>query len=371
MQRLSIVVLAALAAVLSIAALGVAWGAASKVGRAAQGSPVPTTVAYQGFLTDVKGNPVPNGARTVTFRLYSGATGGSALWQETQTITTDRGVFNALLGSGTAFGDVFDTAPLHLGVQIAGEPELRPRQQLSATPFALRAADADALGGRPASAFVSGATGTNGVEASVADGSLSLGLRENYRLPQGCLPGKVAKWVFTGLSTMGWACGADIAGGDVDTSTFQQRIAGRCAIGSAMRGVDADGTPVCFDPTTSLQRRIVVRCPTGRAMRGADADGTPVCFDPLADLPLPRIRTRIVQEDWQHPPRTAVAIVSLRPECAFDEELTGGGYRALPDFSGPLVVQSYGSNNRWTVRAHTGPSEQLTAYAVCMKLVQP
>jgi hypothetical protein len=51
----------------------------------------PSTIGYQGILTDANGVAVPNGAQTITFRLYAAASGGSALWTETQTVTTTSG----------------------------------------------------------------------------------------------------------------------------------------------------------------------------------------------------------------------------------------------------------------------------------------
>lgn len=335
---------AALAAALSTAALGVALAGAAEQ-RVAAG-PVPTTVAYQGFLTDVRGTPVPNGARTITFRLYGSPTGGTALWQETQTLATDRGVFNAMLGSASAFGNAFDTAPLYLGVQLAGEAELRPRQQLAATPFALRAANADALGGAPASAFVRNA-GT-GLQATQILGQRALGLDETYRLPQGCDAGKVAKWGFTSLNSQGWICGGDIAGGnDVDTSSFQTRITGRCPVNRAMRGVNADGTPLCFGPLAE--------------------DDHP---HPVPAIELRYRSESVVNDDRARP-------IDVLARCRPGERAVGGGFRlqrarANPvDAARALQSRPHAADNGWFVEMKVPAGQELYAYAVCMKLEQP
>ena len=58
-----------------------------------------------------------------------------------------------------------------LGVQVAGQEE-QPRVVLAAVPYSLKAADAETIGGLPASAFVL-ANGTNGSTTSVSAGTSS------------------------------------------------------------------------------------------------------------------------------------------------------------------------------------------------------
>ncbi|MBN2172108.1 MAG: hypothetical protein JW819_12385 [Candidatus Krumholzibacteriota bacterium] len=114
---------------------------------------VPRTLSYQGLLRDDSGAIVPDGDYTLTFRLYGAPVGSYPIWQETQTLTVNRGVFDALLGAETPLNPTF-AAPYWLGIQIGEEPELTPYVPLSASPYALRAAVAD-------SAAVS-ATGSDG-----------------------------------------------------------------------------------------------------------------------------------------------------------------------------------------------------------------
>jgi len=47
-------------------------------------SQIPKTINYQGFLSHTNNNPVPDGNYNITFKLYNVATGGTALWTETQ-----------------------------------------------------------------------------------------------------------------------------------------------------------------------------------------------------------------------------------------------------------------------------------------------
>jgi hypothetical protein len=95
----------------------------------------------------------------VTFAIYDEQDGGTAtaLWSETQNVLADaNGHFNVLLGAATAAGvpaELFGTGQSRwLGVTVARQQEM-PRVLLASVPYALRAADADTLGGLPASSL--------------------------------------------------------------------------------------------------------------------------------------------------------------------------------------------------------------------------
>jgi len=99
-------------------------------------------------------------ARTVgvTFALYRQQDGGAPVWLETQNVTPDpTGHYAVLLGSTRAEGipaDLFNTQEQRwLGVQVQGEAE-QARVLLVSVPYAMKAADAETIGGLPASAFV-------------------------------------------------------------------------------------------------------------------------------------------------------------------------------------------------------------------------
>ena len=128
--------------------------------QAAAGSVVPRLVQFNGVVKDASGKPT-SGAVAMTFSLYELQTGGTPLWSETQTLTLDdQGHYSVLLGASSAQGlplDLFTSgAAKWLGVQpqVAGIGE-EPRVLLVGVPYALKAADADTLGGKPASAYVS------------------------------------------------------------------------------------------------------------------------------------------------------------------------------------------------------------------------
>ncbi len=116
---------------------------------------VPQTMSYQGLLRDSGGTIVADGNYNLSFRIYNVASGGSALWTETQTLAVQDGVFNALLGSVTALALDFNT-PYWLGVAVAANPELTPRVALAAAPYSL---NADRLDGLSSGDFAASAHG--------------------------------------------------------------------------------------------------------------------------------------------------------------------------------------------------------------------
>jgi hypothetical protein len=136
--------------------------AACVLPAAAQQSPatnviVPPLVKFGGLLSDINGNPLA-GVVGVTFSLYKDSQGGAPLWMETQNVQSDKtGHYSVMLGSTTSQGlpaDLFVSGEAHwLGVQIEGQAE-QPRVMLLSVPYAIKAGDAETVGGLPASAFV-------------------------------------------------------------------------------------------------------------------------------------------------------------------------------------------------------------------------
>ena len=123
----------------------------------------------------------PLSALALTFALYSEETGGTALWLETQNITADsNGHYVALLGWTKPDGlptDVFTSEQARwVGVQISGQAE-QPRVLLVSAPYALKAGDAETLGGLPSSAFMlangsqRAASSAKGASATAAAGA--------------------------------------------------------------------------------------------------------------------------------------------------------------------------------------------------------
>jgi len=103
---------------------------------------VPRIISYQGVLSDAGGTPVADASYALTFNLYTSPSGGSAIWNETQSVTTAKGVFNVNLGSITPLTPEFDAA-CWLGVTIGSGSEMTPRVPLTAGPYSLHAVNAD------------------------------------------------------------------------------------------------------------------------------------------------------------------------------------------------------------------------------------
>ena len=123
----------------------------------ANGVIVPRLIRFSGMLRDSTGKPL-QGTVGITFALYKDEEGGAALWLETQNVTFDSaGHYSVLLGANKEEGlamDLFTSGLAQwLGVHVHDQPE-QPRVLLVSVPYALKAADADTIGGRPASAFV-------------------------------------------------------------------------------------------------------------------------------------------------------------------------------------------------------------------------
>jgi len=130
-----------------------------------QANAVPRVIQFSGVLRDSAGQPLA-GVQGVQFALYRDQEGGSPLWIESQNVAADeQGRFSVLLGAPTSGGvpvELFSSNESRwLGVQAiqsrdrdgAVLPE-QPRVLLVSVPYALKAADAETLGGLPASAFL-------------------------------------------------------------------------------------------------------------------------------------------------------------------------------------------------------------------------
>ncbi len=135
-----------------------AWGVlvvlATAAGASAQ---TPRLVPYSGVIRDAHGAP-RTGVVTLTFSLYAEAEEGVPLFVEAQTVTLDaQGRYTVVLGATRSEGlplDAFISGEARwLGVRVEGDGE-GPRIQLVSVPYALKAADADTVGGKPVSAFV-------------------------------------------------------------------------------------------------------------------------------------------------------------------------------------------------------------------------
>jgi hypothetical protein len=118
---------------------------------------VPRLVNYSGKAVDEQGKTI-SGIAGATFAIYKTQESGNALWMETQNVMADRaGHYTVQLGAGNSEGlplDLFASADARwLGVSVNGAQE-QPRVLLLSVPYALKAADAETVGGLPPSAFL-------------------------------------------------------------------------------------------------------------------------------------------------------------------------------------------------------------------------
>jgi hypothetical protein len=140
---------------------------------------VPQLVSFAGKATDGDGKPI-SGIASIAFAIYSTQNEGAALWMETQNVTADaRGNYSVQLGATTPEGlplDLFVSGEARwLGVSINNGEE-QPRVLLLSVPYALKAADAQTLGGLPASAFALAASPMSANGSAPATSHLERGI---------------------------------------------------------------------------------------------------------------------------------------------------------------------------------------------------
>src|ERR1700687_4933937 len=120
-------------------------------------APVPRLVNFTGKAADAQGKPIA-GIAGVTLAIYKNQYEGAPLWLETQNAQADtKGNYTVQLGATKPDGlplDLFSSGDARwLGVTVNGGQE-QPRVLLLSVPYALKAADAETVGGLPPSAFV-------------------------------------------------------------------------------------------------------------------------------------------------------------------------------------------------------------------------
>jgi hypothetical protein len=198
---------------------------------------VPRLIKFSGVAQDETHKPV-TGVVGVTFSLYKDQQGGSPLWVETQNVQADAaGHYTALLGSASADGvplSLFSSAEAHwISTQISGQRE-SARVLLMSVPYALKAADAETLGGLPASAFMHANNG--GVTAK---GS-SLASAPAGTLPPAGVTGTGTKNfvpLWTGATTLGNSVIYETGGNlGIGTKTPKAEVD---VVGTGVRGIQA------------------------------------------------------------------------------------------------------------------------------------
>lgn len=121
--------------------------------QSAASSGVPRVMRFDGQASVSLAGP-----RAAVIAVFDAPTGGAPVWEEAQVLQFDaEGRFSVLVGAGQANGlppaALASSGPRWLEVRVDGEM-VGARVLLTSVPYALRAADADTLGGLPASAFL-------------------------------------------------------------------------------------------------------------------------------------------------------------------------------------------------------------------------
>ena len=179
---------------------------------------VPGLINYSGVLKDINGKPL-NGITGVTFLLYKEEQGGAPVWIETQNITPDKnGKYTVTLGStklDASLSDSFANGEARwLGVQISGQDE-QPRVLLVSVPYAMKAGDAQTIGGLPPSAFVLANSGKQGTTGNNAAGATASSASSKTSVPP-------ANPAVTGKGVAGFVPVWDTASDIIDSVMFQK-----------------------------------------------------------------------------------------------------------------------------------------------------
>lgn len=109
-------------------------------GGAAAVATIPTAFSYQGTLRLADGS-LATGNFNITLKIYDSVTGGNVLHSESFANTVARnGSFSVIVGEGTPLDPaVFENTNLYLGITVAPDPEMLPRQRLLPVPWAMQA----------------------------------------------------------------------------------------------------------------------------------------------------------------------------------------------------------------------------------------
>jgi len=125
----------------------------------------PELIHYQAQVRNSLGVDL-EGPVTIGFRIYGTAGGTEVLWGETQSLTASKGIISADLGKVNPLpASLFTQPELYLGITVAGDPEMTPRELLSST---WKALSTNRAGGKAIQAGGATLTVDNAAAGSVA-----------------------------------------------------------------------------------------------------------------------------------------------------------------------------------------------------------
>jgi hypothetical protein len=210
-------------------------------------APVPTLINYSGTLTGLNGKPITS-ITGVTFLLYKDEQGAAPLWLETQNVVPDQsGHYTVQLGSTTSQGlptDVFASGEARwLAVQPEGQAE-QPRVLLLSVPYALKAGDAQTIGGLPASAFML----ANGTKETAASGTTTASASASSKNAPPANPDVTGKGVVDYIPM--WDTTSDI----IDSIIFQKSSAIGIGTTAPAATLDVNGKGAVRDTLTLVPK---------------------------------------------------------------------------------------------------------------------
>ena len=214
---------------------------AQQTQSAAAVTAVPRLVRFAGSFHSPANQPAgPVGA---TFAIYGQQEGGTPLWTEDRNVELDaNGNYTVLLGSASNEGvpvELFTAGEsrwLQVKFYVPGEVDL-PRVLLVSVPYALKAGDADTLGGKPASAYL-----LAGSAASVLPGEPSEPTHAPPPPNSTSATAAVVMPAFTSGGTTNYISKFTDTSGDVGNSVMYQN-GSNIGVGTTQAGISMDVRP--------------------------------------------------------------------------------------------------------------------------------